>query len=155
MSLVYTRMAPIEPVTQRQQPVRNGRRTNEEQQGPDMSHLAERFAEAVRILVSDGPVKQRLSRAFAENLEGLDQTALPAGLRREFGDLESALSRIAPAGNETRVRASVQKMSAVEAGHYATIIVKLYVDLMGQSTRAEPLKVVTTGTKTPRYLATR
>lgn len=120
-----------------------------------MSHLAERFAEAVRILVSDGPIKHRLSRAFAENLEGLDQTALPAGLRREFGDLESALSRIAPVGTETRVRANVQKMSAAEAGHHATIIVKLYVELMGQAGRAEPLKVVTTDKKTPRYLATR
>lgn len=155
MSLVYTVMAPIEPLTRRQQTVRDGCRTNEEQQGPDMSHLAERFAEAVRTLVSDGPIKQRLSRAFAENLEGLDQAALPAGLRREFSDLESALSRIAPVGSESRVRANVQKMSASEAGQYATIIVKLYVDLMGQAGRAEPLKVVTTANKTPRYLATR
>jgi len=114
-----------------------------------MSHLAERFAEAVRTLVSDGPIKQRLSRAFAENLEGLDQAELPLGLRLEFNDLKSALSRIAPAGNETRVRANVQKMSPSEAGHHATIIVKLYVELMGQAGRAEPLKVVPMAKKTP------
>ncbi len=146
-------MAPIEPVNRRQRAVPDGRDTNEEQQGLDMSHLTERFAEAVWTLVSDGPIKQRLSRAFTENLEGLDQAELPPALRREFGALESALSRIAPAGNETRVRANVQKMSASEAGQHATTIVKLYVELVGQAGRAEPLKVVTTAKKTPRYLA--
>jgi hypothetical protein len=120
-----------------------------------MPYLADRFAEAVRTLVSDGPIKQRLSRAYAENLEGLDHAELPAGLRREFGDLEAALSRIAPAGSETRVRASVQKMSPSEACDHASTIVKLYVELMGQAARAEPLKVVTTAKKTPRYLAGR
>ncbi|HZF30466.1 MAG TPA: hypothetical protein VE907_15220 [Gammaproteobacteria bacterium] len=120
-----------------------------------MSQLAERFAEAVRTLVSDGPIKQRLSRAYTENLEGLDQAELPAGVRREFSDLEAALSRIAPVGNETRVRANVQKMSPAEAGDHASTIVKLYVELMGQAGRAEPLKVVTTSKKTPRYLASR
>jgi hypothetical protein len=53
------------------------------------------------------------------------------------------------------VRANVQKMSASEAGQHATTIVKLYVELMGQAGRAEPLKVVTTAKKTPRYLASR
>jgi hypothetical protein len=118
-----------------------------------MPHLAERFAEAVRTLVGDGPVKQRLSRAYAEYLEGLDQAELPAVLRREFSDLEAALSRIAPVGSEGRVRANVQKMSPSEAGDHATTIVKLYVELMSQGTRAEPLKVVTTSKKPPRYLA--
>src|SRR5689334_8238568 len=117
-----------------------------------MSHLAERFAEAVRTLVSDGSIKQRLSRAYGENLEGLDHEHLPAGVRREFGDLEAALSRIAPVGTETRVRANVQKMSVSEAARHATTIVNLYVELMSQMGRAEPLKVVTTTKKTPRYL---
>ena len=120
-----------------------------------MPHLADRFAEAVRILVSDGPIKQRLSCAYAENLEGLDQAELPAGLRREFGDLEAALSRIAPAGSETRVRANVQKMSPSEVANHATTIVKLYVEIMGHAGRAEPLKVITTAKKAPRYLAGR
>ena len=120
-----------------------------------MSQLAERFAEAVRTLVSDGPIKQRLSRAFTENLEGLDQAELPAGLRREFSDLEAALSRIAPVGNETRVRANVQKMSPAEAGDHATTIVKLYVELLNSLERAEPLKVVSTPKKPPQYLTNR
>jgi hypothetical protein len=120
-----------------------------------MSHLAERFAEAVRTLVSDGPIKQRLSRAYADNLEGIDQADLPPAVRHEFGDLTAALTRIAPAGNETRVRANVQKMSPSEAGEHAITIVKLYVELVGQVGRAEPLKVVTSGSKAPRYLSSR
>jgi len=120
-----------------------------------MSHLAERFAEAVRTLVSDGPIKQRLSRAFADYLENLDDTEFPVGLRREFTDLQSALHRIQPAGKETRVRASVQKMSPGEAGGYADTIVKLYVELLGQTERAEPLKVVSSPKKAPRYLTQR
>jgi hypothetical protein len=121
-----------------------------------MSHLAQRFAEAVRTLVSDGPVKQRLGRAFAEHLENVDDAELPAGLRREFSELHDALNRIAPVGNETRVRASVQKMSPGEAGGHANTIVRLYVELLlGYAERAEPLKVVSSPKKPPRYLTNR
>jgi hypothetical protein len=120
-----------------------------------MSHLAERFAEAVLTLVSDGPIKERLSRAFAEHLNGLDDTEFPVGLRPEFNDLRSALNRIKPAGKETRVRASVQKMSPLEAGDHAATIVKLYVELLSQTERAEPLKVVSSSKKPPRYLTKR
>jgi hypothetical protein len=120
-----------------------------------MAHLAERLAEAVRTLVSDGPIKQRLNRAFAEYLEGLDDTEFPLGLRREFNDLHDALNRVEPVGSETRVRASVQKMSPLEAGAHADAIVRLYVGLLGQSERAEPLKVVSAPKKPPRYLTNR
>jgi hypothetical protein len=120
-----------------------------------MSHLAERFAEAVRTLVSDGPVKQRLTRAFAEHLEGLDDTEFPSGLRREFNDLRSAVNRVAPVGTETRVRASVQKMSPAQAAVHADTIVRLYVALIGQVERAEPLKVVNSPKPPPRYLTNR
>jgi hypothetical protein len=116
-----------------------------------MAQLADRFAAAVRTLVGEGPVKQRLSRAFAEHLEDLQDGELPPTLRREFEELHAALHRIAPAGNETRVRASVQKMSPQEAGGHAGTIVRLYVELLGDSERAEPLKVVSSD-KTPRYL---
>jgi hypothetical protein len=120
-----------------------------------MSHLAQRFAEAVRTLVSDGPVKQRLARAFGDHLEGLEDAELPLGVRREFNDLHCALNRVEPVGNETRVRASVQKMSPLEAAAHAATIVRLYVALLGQTERAEPLKVVTSPKPPPRYLTNR
>ena len=124
-----------------------------------MSHLTERFAEAVRTLVSDGPLKQRLIRAFGDHLGDLDHADLPPAVRREFADLQEALQRRAPAGRESRVQATVQKMSATEAGDHAGKIVRLYIALLGPLERAEPLKVVTSPTtvakKAPRFLTNR
>jgi hypothetical protein len=117
-----------------------------------VSLITERFAEAVQTLIGDGPIKQRLASAYAAHLKDLADEELPAGLRRDFGDLQAAMSRIAPVGNESRVRASVQKMSPDEAASYAATIVRLYVELSLE--RAEPLKIVpVVGRKTPRFLA--
>ena len=65
------------------------------------------------------------------------------------------ITRVAPVGHETRVRASVQKMSQSEALGHAATIVKLYVALAGGLERAEPLKVVAPPRKAPRYLTGR
>jgi hypothetical protein len=118
-----------------------------------MAELTDRFTEAVLTLVGDGAVKQRLLRAFTEHLGDLDESDLPVGVRREFSDLREALNRINPVGTETRVRASVKKMSASEAVRHAGTIVRICTALLSQSERAEPLKVVTTPKKPPRYLA--
>jgi hypothetical protein len=118
-----------------------------------MSSSAERFAAAVEVLVADGPIKQRLTAACSLHLADVAEADLPPALRREFADLQAAIHRIAPAGNETRVRASVQKMSPREASAHAATIVKLYVELVSGAERAEPLKVVAPPRKTPRYLS--
>jgi hypothetical protein len=107
----------------------------------------------VLTLVGDGAIKQRLLRVFTEHLDDLDEQDLPAGLRREFSDLRAALNKINPIGSETRVRASVKKMSTNEAVRHADTIVRLCTALLGQAERAEPLKVVTAPKKPPRYLA--
>src|SRR5512142_1914537 len=109
-----------------------------------MSPLAQRFAEAVRTLIGDGPVKVRLAQAYSAHLADLTEAEFPAALRRDFADLQTALSRVTPFGNESRVRASVQKMSADQAGDQAAVIVRLYVELVNTLERAEPLKVVST-----------
>jgi hypothetical protein len=120
-----------------------------------VSPFSQRFAEAVQALIGDGPVKQRLATAYALHLADLTEPDLPAALRREFGELQAAMSRIAPVGSETRVRASVQKMSPAEAAGHAGTIVKLYVELMNGVERAEPLKVVPPSRKPPRFLTGR
>jgi hypothetical protein len=121
-----------------------------------VSLIAERFAEAVRTLISDGPIKHRLATAYAAHLNDLADAEVPAGLRREFGDLQAAMSRIAPVGSESRVRASVQKMSPEEAANHAATIVRLYVELLNSLERAEPLKVVPSVARNmPRFLAGR
>ena len=108
----------------------------------NLSYLTERFATAVQTLVGDGPVKQRLIRAFGEHLGDLDGADLPPALRPGFSELQTALSRRAPVGTESRIQASVQKMSAAEAGNHAGTIVELYAALLAQLERGEPLKVV-------------
>jgi len=120
-----------------------------------VSHLTERFAEAVQTLVGDGPVKLRLIRAFGEHLGDLDGADLPPPLRPGFSELRTALSCRMPVGTESRVAASVQKMSAAEAGDYAGTIVDLYAALIGQLERAEPLKVVSSSHKTTGLVANR
>ena len=117
-----------------------------------MSYLAERFVQAVRVLVGDGPIKQRLTRAFAEYLDDLPVSDFPSALRSPFGELQAVFHRFAPAGSETAVKASVQKMSAADASLHANSIVSLYIGLVGQTERAEPLKVVVPSKKAPRYL---
>ena len=117
-----------------------------------MSPLAQRFGEAVQTLVADGSVKARLVAAYINHLGDLADAEFPAGLRREFVDLQAAMMRIAPVGSESRVRASVQKMSPDEASKHAATIVKLYVELMNSVERAEPLKVVAPPKKPPRFL---
>jgi hypothetical protein len=120
-----------------------------------VSPLAQRFAEAVQVLIGDGPVKQRLATAYSGSLADLPDAELPAALRRDFAELQAAMMRVAPVGSETRVRASVQKMSPAEAAGHAAAIVKLYVELMNNVERAEPLKVVPPSRKPPRFLTGR
>ena len=120
-----------------------------------MSSFEERFAAAVEILIADGPIKQRLATAYSQCLADVAEADLPPPLRREFAELQAAISRVAPAGHETRVRASVQKMSPHEASAHAATILRLYLALAGGLERAEPLKVVAPPRKAPRYLSGR
>ena len=118
-----------------------------------MSQLVERFEAAVLILIGDGPIKQRLTVAYSDHLEDLQDLELPGTARGAFGDLHTALHRVAPIGKETCVKASVQKMSASEAAWHAETIFRLYADLVTQPRRSEPLKVVESSEQTaPRFL---
>lgn len=120
-----------------------------------MSPLAQRFDQAVQALIGDGPVKQRLATAYGQYLADVAEAEVPAGLRRDFADLQAAMSKIAPAGTESRARASAQKMASAEAVAHAATIVRLYLELMNTLERAEPLKVVTPPRQPPRYLTGR
>lgn len=119
-----------------------------------MTYLANRFEAAVIALVTDAPIKQRLTRAYSDHLEGLREADLPRHISAAYCALQAALHRVPPVGNGTRVAASVQKMSGGEAAYYAEEIVKLYVELMRHGQRAEPLKVVEPADqRVPGYLA--
>lgn len=108
-----------------------------------MSYLAERLEAAVLVLVTEGPVKQRLMRAYADHLEPLQGADLPQRLGESLARLHDTMHRVEPMGTtDSRVTASIQKMSTSEAGEHAATIVHLYADLLRSGQRAEPLKVV-------------
>jgi len=95
-----------------------------------MSQIVERFEAAVRALVGEEPVKDRLRIAYKEHLEGLQQVDLPIASNADFGQLHSALHRAVPVGKSDCVNASVQKMSPAEARWHAQTIVRLYVEVL-------------------------
>ena len=107
-----------------------------------MTYLAKRFQAAVSALVAEGPVKDRLAAAYSEHLDDLESSELPRNLQAKFEDLDSALHSVTPIGKELCVKATVRKMSRLQAGVHARTIFTLYVELISRSDRAAPLKAV-------------
>lgn len=120
-----------------------------------MLHLTKRFEAAVRELVADGPIKQRLALAYGRHLDDLVIPDLPEPLRGRFEALHGALHSAEPIGREDRLKVSVRKMSFAEAAAHAETILELYSEVLRNSDRAEPLKVVHADEKAPRYLTGR
>jgi len=117
-----------------------------------MAYYTDRFQAAVQCLVDEGPVKLRLTRAYSEFLETLQDEDAPISVKNSLSELHDAMHRVAPMGTETSVRASVQKMSTSEAARHAKSIVQIYAQLLTQGERSEPLKVVEETHKPPWYL---
>ena len=107
-----------------------------------MPYPDERFEAAVFTLVREGSVKDRLVTAYLKHLDDLESDELPQGLRKRFEDLHAALHAVTPIGREPCVRATIRKMSKLQAGNHAKTIVSLYADLVCHGERAEFLKVV-------------
>lgn len=123
-----------------------------------MSQIVERFEAAVQILVGEGPVKNRLRRAYTEHLEDLQQVDLPIDGNVEFGELHDALHRVRPMGKFDSVEASVAKMSPTEAWWHAQTIVRLYTEVlaMERGARVEAEAALTPAAAAPpRFLAGR
>ncbi|MBS0374932.1 MAG: hypothetical protein JSR73_10135 [Proteobacteria bacterium] len=95
---------------------------------------------AVLELAKSSPIKQRLTFAFSKHLSNVDATQLPATLRPEFLEIVQALEAVAPMPGESRVQATVRKMSAEDADLYAARIVVLF----GEVARASTLRAVET-----------
>jgi hypothetical protein len=117
-----------------------------------MTFLAERFAAAVRRLVGDGPIKQRLGQAYAEHLDDIREGDLPSSLQRPYAELAAAMRRSTVLGKEDAIRITVQKMSFAEATTHAETIVKLYAEVLRSAERGEPLKVVHSEEKAARLI---
>ena len=126
-----------------------------------MPYLAERFEAAVSALVSEGSVKDRLAAAYSDHLDDLESKELPEALRSRFESLHLALHAVTPVGKEHCVRATIRKMSRIQAGDHARTILSLYTELTARGERSDPLKVVNgqskavngKGKKAPRFVS--
>ena len=98
-----------------------------------MTNHADRFFAAVTVLASDGHIKQRLIRAYQDNLDEIAEDELPAPAKQAFADLRSQMHRVSPLNGEGPIRASVRKMSLTEASGCAAVVVKLFSEIVSQS----------------------
>jgi len=107
-----------------------------------MSNHGNRFYAAVSVLAGRGRIKQRLVKAYEENLAGIEDEDLPIAVKQSFADLRHMMSRDDPVmKREGRIRASVRKMSAAEADECAHKMIDLYRDMIRYSDKTQkPLR---------------
>lgn len=91
-----------------------------------MNYHVDRFHSAVMTLAGDGNVKQRLQKAFEEDLEPIDEDELPGELKGDFRALKTRMTSVEPVTGEGSVCATVRKMSVTEASCCATSVVSMY-----------------------------
>lgn len=102
-----------------------------------MSYQVDRFLAAVSVLAGHGHIKQRLIRAFEENLADINEDELPIALKEQFSDLKQQMYRVSPLNGEGPICASVRKMSIDEASDCAVAVVALYDELARRSDPVE------------------
>ncbi len=117
-----------------------------------MSDHVDSFYAAVSVLAGHGRIKQRLVKAYEENLAVIEDEDLPIAVKQSFADLRHMMIRVDPlSGNvqprqsflqrEGLIRASVRKMSVAEADECAHKMIDLYGDMIRYSDNAqEPLR---------------
>jgi hypothetical protein len=98
-----------------------------------MTYHVDRFYTAVSVLAGDGHIKQRLIKAYQENLDVIVEDDLPRDLKKSFRKLRARLHCVAPLNGEGPVRASVRKMSVSEASECAARVVDLYSAMIRQA----------------------
>lgn len=95
-----------------------------------MSNQIASFSAAVSVLAGHGHIKQRLIRAYQDNLDAIAEDELPQELQQRFREMRSRLHCVAPLNGEGAVCASVRKMSVREASECALAVVDLYGDII-------------------------
>lgn len=95
-----------------------------------MTNHADCFYAALTVLAGHGYIKQRLITAYEENLAEIDESEIPIALKQSFADLRQAMHRVSPHNGESRICASVRKMSVGEASEWAVRIAEMFAELM-------------------------
>jgi len=91
-----------------------------------MSTTCEQLEGAALALARSGSIKDRLAEAFRTHLASVDVAELPEALRAQFRACHEALTRERPLRGEDAVRATVRKMSGLEADEVASRIVQMF-----------------------------
>jgi len=91
-----------------------------------MSTTCEQLEGAALALARSGNIKDRLAEAWRHHLALVDAAELPEALRAQFRACHAALTREPPLRGEDAVRATVRKMSNVEADEIAACVVRLF-----------------------------
>ncbi len=102
-----------------------------------MSYHLDRFHSAVMVLAGDGHVKQRLLKAFEENLAGIPEEDLPGDLKQDFCALKTCMTAVEPMHDEGPASASVRKMSASDASECAVRVVSMYGEMLKRLTTGD------------------
>ena len=103
-----------------------------------MSNHINRFYAAVSVLAGHGRIKQRLVKAYEENLAVIEDEGLPIAVKQSFADLRHMMNRVdSVVKREGRIYASVRKMSVEEADECAHKIIDLYADMIRYSDNAQ------------------
>ena len=97
-----------------------------------MTDHLDRFHAALTVLAGHGHIKQRLIKAFEDNLVDIHEDELPVAMKQSFADLRLDMHRVSPLNGEGPICASVRKMSLTEASEIAGRIVTLYGELARQ-----------------------
>ena len=97
-----------------------------------MTDHVDRFHAALMVLVGHGHIKQRLIKAFDENLVDIQEDELPIATQQPFADLRHEMFRVSPLNGEGAICASVRKMSLDQASDCAGRIVELYGQIARQ-----------------------
>ena len=95
-----------------------------------MSNHVDRFYAAVSVVASHGNIKQRLVAAFEEHLAIIEVDELPVAVREKFAELRSLMTGVEPLNGEGHIRATVRKMSVVEADECSRRMIDLYTELV-------------------------
>lgn len=95
-----------------------------------MSDHVDQIINAVSVMAGNGPVKQRLIKAYEENLREIDQGELPASARKLFGELRRLMENVAPLNGEGPIRATVRKMSVHDTDRAAGLMVELLAEVI-------------------------
>lgn len=95
-----------------------------------MSDQVNRLMTAVSVMAGNGPAKQRLIKAYEENLRDIDASELPASARRLFAELRRLMESVAPLNGEGPIRATVRKMSVHDTDRIAGLMVELLAEVI-------------------------